>query len=307
VLALGAPLSARAQAAARRVFLLTGTPAFKDAFVAGLHEHGWNEGRKFELEWIGDYTQETAPKEIERALDRDPEVLVLAGPLAIAAASKLTKRNPIVGIDLESDPVAAGFVRSLARPGGNVTGVWLDLPGLAGKQVQFLREIAPGIAAAGVLWDDRVGAPQFEALKAAARAANLTIYAAAIRVEADADAAVERVARDGAKAVIALTAPIIFRSRARIAELGLKHRLPVFSVFTAFPDAGAFLAYGPNLAGMFRQAAGHVHRILRGAKPAEIPVERPTKFELVVNAKTAQALGIRIPVSLLARADRVIE
>lgn len=137
--------------------------------------------------------------------------------------------------------------------------------------------------------------------------ADLTLHAAPIRAEADADAAVERVTRDGAKAIIALTAPIIFRSGARIAELALKHRLPLGSTFTAFPEAGALLAYGPNLPGMFRQAAGHVHRILRGAKAGELPVERPTRFELVVNAKTAKALGIRIPASLLARADRVIE
>ena len=111
----------------------------------------------------------------------------------------------------------------------------------------------------------------------------------------------------GARAIIALTAPIIFMNRARIAETALKHRLALISVFSTFPDAGALLAYGPSLAGMFRQAAGHVDRILRGAKPAEIPIERPTKFELVLNAKTAKALAISIPMSLLVRADRVIE
>ena len=117
----------------------------------------------------------------------------------------------------------------------------------------------------------------------------------------------KRVVRDGARAIIALTAPVIFNNRVRIAELALTHRLPLISLFTAFPEAGAYLAYGPSLAGMFRQSAGHVDRILRGAKPADLSVERPTKFELVLNAKTAKALGIRIPTSLLARADRVIE
>ena len=297
----------RAQSAGRRVIHVNRTPALKDALVVGLRERGWDESGKLAFEWISKYSDEAMPKEIEGAIGRNPEVMVLAGAPAITIASKLTKRIPIVGIDLESDPVAAGFVKSLARPGGNVTGLWLDLPELAGKQIQFLRELVPGIAAAGVLWDDRIGLPQFNALQAAARSSKLTIHAAAVRSEADADAGVKRVVRDGAKAIIALTAPVIFMSRARIAELALTHRLPLLSLFTAFPEAGGLLAYGPSLAGMFRQAAGHVDRILRGAKPTDLPVERPTKFELVLNAKTAKALGIRIPASLLGRADRIIE
>ena len=306
-LTLGAPLTAHAQATRRRVLQINRTPALKDAFIAGLREHGWDEGGNLAFEWIDKHTDEAMPKEIEGAIGRNPEVMQLAGGLAIAFASKLTKRIPIVGVDLESDPVAAGFVKSLARPGGNVTGIWLDLPELAGKQIQFLRELVPGIGATGVLWDDRIGLPQFNALQAAAPATNLKIHAAAVRSEADAEAAVKRVVRDGARAIIALTAPVIFMNRVRIADLALAHRVPLLSLFTAFPEAGGFLAYGPNLAGMFRQAAGHVNRILRGAKPADIPVERPTKFELVLNAKTGKALGIRIPASLLANADRVIE
>ena len=150
-LTVGAPLTARAQAAGRRVTHINRTPALKDALIASLRELGWDEGGKIAFEWINKFTDEAMPKEIERAIGRNPEVMVLAGPHAIATASKLTKRIPIVGIDLESDPVAAGFVKSLARPGGNVTGVWLDLPELAGKQIEFLRELVPGITAAGVL------------------------------------------------------------------------------------------------------------------------------------------------------------
>ena len=306
-LTLGVPFAARAQSAGRRVIHVNRTPALNDALIAGLREHGWDEGGKLAFEWIHKHSDATMQKEIEGAIGRDPEVMVLAGPIAIASASKLTKRVPIVGIDLESDPVAAGFVKSLARPGGNVTGVWLDLPELAGKQVEILRELIPGIAAAGVMWDDRIGLPQFNALQAAARATKLTIRAAAVRSDADAEAAVKRVVRDGARAIVALTAPIIFNNRARIAELALTNRLALISLFTAFPEAGGLVAYGPSLAGMFRQAAGHVNRILRGAKPADIPVERPTRFELVLNAKTAKALGISITPSLLFRADRVIE
>lgn len=304
-MALGA-FTVRAQPPVRRVILFNRTPAFTDAFVAGLKDYGLDDPKKV----IFENPQVAAEKfemELKSAVGRNPDVMVLPGANGISAALRLTRRIPIVGIDLESDPVAAGFAKSLARPGGNATGIWLDMPELASKLFQFVREILPDIAAVGILWDDRIGGPQFAAAQASARANRITLHAAPVRAQSEAEAAVERLWQNGAKAVVALTAPVIFNSRERIVEVSLRRKLPLFSLFSAFPEAGGLLAYGPNLGGMFRQAAGFVHRILSGAKPAEMPIERPTRFELVVNRKTANVLGIKLPASLLTRADRVIE
>ena len=304
---LAAPLRSRAQSKARRVTLVNRVAPLTEAFRAGLRDHGWLDGPRFVFEPVSEYTDTTAANAVQRAVESNPDVLVIPGGPNLAIASRLTQRVPIVGIDLESDPVAAGFIKTLARPGGNMTGVWLDLPELAGKQAQFVREIVPGAATIGALWDERVGLPQLNALQSAARANKFIVHAAVIRPESDVEAAVARLGKERVKALVALTAPIIFMNRARICDAALKHQLPLFSIFPNFPDAGALLGYGPNLAGMFRQAAGHVSRILNGAKPAEIPIERPAKFELVLNVKTGKTLGISLAPALLARADRVVE
>ena len=304
--ALAAPL-ARAQSALRRVVVFLRATALAEAVAAGLRERGWVDGRNLALEVVGKFTPESLPKEIEAALARGPEVIVIATPSFIATTAKLTQRIPIVGIDLESDPVAAGFAKSLARPGGNITGIWLDLPELGGKNVQLLRELMPGLSSIGALWDERQGPVQFNALQQVARGAGLTLHSAPLRDAGEIEGAIERLKRDGARALVGFTGSFTFFNRERIVEAALKQRLPLASLFTNYPDAGALLAYGPNVPDMFRHSAGHVDRILRGAKPGEIPIERPVRFELVVNLKTARAPGVKIPQSVLFRADRVIE
>lgn len=307
--ALASSPVARAQLGARlpRVVLFTFTPAFKDSFVAGLREFGWVAGENVIVDWHRDPTPREREREIEAEVSRKPDVLVLANPLTIATGIRKTTTLPIVGIDLESDPVAVGFVISLARPGGNVTGIWLDLPEMAGKLVQLLREAMPHLSMAGVLWDEGVGRSQLQAAQEAGRVVGLNFALVSVSREDDIDRALERLVRDGVRAVIMLSAPALNRGRARLARLAMKHRLPSIGPLPLFAEAGGLIGYGPSLPDMYRLAARPVDRVLRGTRPADLPIERPAKFELVVNARTAKALGFEIPRSLLVQANRVIE
>jgi putative ABC transport system substrate-binding protein len=238
---------------------------------------------------------------------RQLDVAVVGGPHMIRAAMSVTKTIPLIGIDLESDPVASGFVKSLARPGLNISGVWLDLPELAGKELQLLRDLSPAINRIAVLLDDQLGAPQLAAAQTAARSLNLALHPVSVRRVADIDDAWKQLLVDKPHAVLSLTAPVVFQSQNRIAELARLHRLPSICAFSTYAERGGLIAYGPDFPTMWRQTAVYVDRILRGAKVSELPIERPIKFALILNATIAKALGLTIPPSLLLRADQVIE
>ena len=256
----------------RRVVLFSGLPRWKDTVSDGLRDLGW----------------------------------VVGGPAAIRVAMKATATVPIVAIDLESDPVASGFVKSLARPGKNVSGIWMDLPQLAGKQLQFLRETVPGLRRVGVVWDDRIGRPQWTEAQSAARASNVSLQAVALHEVSETDDVVKRLLVERPQAILALTAPVVFRALSRLAELAIQHGLPSISPFSTYPDFGGLMAYGPDFVAMYRQTSSYVDRILRGANVGDLPVERPSKFVLILNVKTAKALGIAMPRLLLLTADQVI-
>ena len=234
--------------------------------------------------------------------------MIFAGaPYAIQSVLKATNTIPIVGVDLESDPVASGWVQSLARPGGNLTGLFLDLPELGGKQIELLKEVVPKLSHLAVLWDATVGMVQFRATELAAGAAKLALHSLPIRRVEDVKDGFEEAARQRADGMVVLSSPLILNQRSQIADLALSIRLPTISIFTSFPKAGGLMAYGPNLASMFKQAASYMGRILSGAKPSELPIERPSKFELLINLKTAKALGLDVPVHLQQLADEMIE
>ena len=288
-----------------RVALVTTVPATRDAFVGGLRDLGYQDGHNIVIDWRR--APEDGAGEIEAIVQQAPACLVLPGPFRLARGLGLTTTIPIVAIDLESDPVAGRFVASLARPGGNVTGIFLDLPELAGKQIELLREAVPRLARLAVLWDERVSGPQLRAAEAAAQTAGITLIPVPIRSAADLADVVDRAMTARPQALLVLTSPDVFAARTRIAEGALRHRLPTASIFPAFADAGGLLGYGPDLLGMYRQAAQYVDRILKGARPADLPIQRPSKFQFVINLKTARALGLTIPASLLARADKVVE
>jgi putative ABC transport system substrate-binding protein len=285
-----------------RIGLIATTPAFKAAFLNALGEAGYVEGQNMVV-----IHRPIGEKAVREVLAENVDVLCASGPESISAAKRATTTVPLVGVDLETDPVASGLVRTLSRPGGNVTGIFMDLPELGGKLIQLLREIVPSLSRLAIVWHPEVGKIQFEATERAARAAHLGVVSLPVKSADDLRPAVERARRERAGGIVLLSAPVLLHQRALIADLAQKFQLPAVSLFPAFPDAGGLLGYGPDFPDMMRRAAGYVVRILRGANPGDLPVERPAKFELVVNVKTARALGVTIPHSLLLRADRVIQ
>lgn len=236
------------------------------------------------------------------------DVILAANPLSLGAVTKATSSIPVVGVDLESDPVAKGWVVSLARPGRNTTGFFLDIPEMSGKQLQFLTEVRPGLSRVAVLGDPQINELQFRATEAAARSAGLTVQLSQVTSADDIQSAVAAVAVHRAGGLVALTSPLVNRSLRRVAAAALEHRLPSISGFVpSFAEAGGLLAYGPDFEDLFRRAAGYVVAILKGTAPGNLPVQRPTKFRLVINRKTAKLLGLKVPSSLLTLADQLVD
>jgi len=277
-----------------------------EAFVQGLRESGYVCNIAVELRLYG-AAPERLPEVSTELLALPCDAIFAAGPYPIEALAKRTNEVPIVGIDFESDPVAAGWARSLSRPGGNVTGLFLDLPELGGKQIELLKEVVPNLSPLAILWDSSIGTVQFDAANAAARVAGVTVLSLPIRRIEDFKDVFARAAAEQTRGMVVLSSPLIGGQRALIANLARETRLPSISLFNLFPRSGGLMAYGPDQAAMYGRAALYVDRILKGAKPGELPIERPSRFELIVNLKTAKALGITVPPTLLARADEVIE
>ena len=251
---------------------------------------------------------EQYPDVAVRLVTAGVDVILASNPYAVAAVARATTTIPVVAVDFESDPVAKGWVTSLARPGRNVTGFFLDIPEISAKQLQILKEVKPNLAKVAVLGDPRVNELQFRATEAGAQGARLTLQRLPVNGLDEIPRALADAARWGAGALLALSSPMLFPGLRRLAEAAVKHGLPSINLFVPFfAEAGGLLAYGPVLVDPFRRAASYVDRILKGAQPAELPVQRPTKFELVINLKTAKALRLTVPGPLLLRADRVIE
>jgi putative ABC transport system substrate-binding protein len=312
------PLTGRAQQPARyRVGHLaiaapTDTPppppANWNAFEQGLREAGYIEGRNIAFEHRSAHDQpELFPKLAFELASLKVDVIFARGTWALTAAKKATQTIPIVGIDLESDPVEVGLVASIARPGGNITGLFLDLSELSGKHLQFLKEIIPATSRVAVLGDNDINAPQLRELKRVAQSLALQTQAVELKSATNLEGAFDSAKSWGADALIVLSNPLALAYRKRIGELAAKAGLPTIYLYRAHVDAGGLISYGPDLPDMFRRAGAYVGRILGGTKPADLPIERPARFELVVNLKTAKVLGITIPETILVRADEVIE
>jgi len=283
-------------------------PLLNEAFKQGLGEFGYTEGRNVVVEYRhADGRPERLSQLAADLVRLNVDVLFVRGAAALAAAKHATSHIPTVAVDLESDPVAMGFVRNLAQPGGNITGVFLDLPELSGKQLQLLKEVIRPISRVAILGDPVLNAPQFQATAGAAQALAIEPQLLEVRASRDFDTALEAAGRGRAGAVLLLSSPLVFTGRVEISALAIKRRLPAVSMFVEFAEAGGVMAYGPSLREAFWRGGAYAGRILQGAKPGELPVQRPTKFELVINLKTAKALGLTIPPSLLQRADQVIE
>ena len=320
LLALGAAPFAEAQQAAKVPRIgylfsnLATTSHLWEAFRQGLRDLGYVEGRNVVIE----------SRDAEGKLERLPalavelvalkvDVIVVGGTPQALAAMQATRTLPIVFAAV-GDPVTDGLVTSLARPGGNVTGFSTSsaAPEIIGKRLELLTQSVPGVTRAAVLWQpggqgERTNKDLLHGTDVAARALGLRLQVVEVRGPDDFGRAFSDVTRARAGALTVLGTTMFFNARRRLVDLAAKNRMPAVYPLREFVDAGGLMAYGQNLADLFRRAATYVDKIIKGAKPADLPVEQPTKFELVINLKTAKALGITIPQSVLARADEVIE
>jgi putative tryptophan/tyrosine transport system substrate-binding protein len=310
---LAGPLAAEAQAGkVPRIGFLSAVPRSSPgirAFEERLREIGYIAGRSITIEFRtdpGDYSLLHGFADELVRLNVDMLVAGGAEPTA-RAARQVAGTLPIVIVAIDYDPVALGYVASLARPGGNITGVVLQQVELTKKRMELLREAFPKLSRVAILWE--VSAPdQFKAADAAARSLGLRVQSVELQsFSYDLTAAFAAAIGGRAGAVLVTTTPILFRNRTLVAQLAAKNRLPTMFALGEFVEAGGLLAYGASLTSMYADAATYVDKILKGAKPADLPVEQPTKFDLVINLKTAKALGLTIPPSLLARADQVLE
>ena len=278
------------------------------AFRQGLAEAGYVEGRNVAIEsHYLSFKRELLPQAAADLVRRDVNVIFAPTPEAVAVVRNATISIPIVALDLESDPLAKGYVKSLARPGGNLTGIFLDLPELSGKQVGLLKEIVPRLSRIAIFGVPGLNAAQFAATEAAVRALALEAEIIEVRVADDFEQALDAARTRHVEAGILLSSPLVFQSSKQIGELAIARRLPLISLFDVFPKSGGLLSYGPNVAEIFRSCGDYVAKILHGAKPSDLPIQRPSKFDLVINLKTATALGLDVPTQLQQLADEVIE
>jgi putative ABC transport system substrate-binding protein len=278
------------------------------AFEQRIDELGYVEGTTLAIDVLSVDGIEAIPAAMEELVRRKVDVIVSDGQEAkLKAAKAATATTPIVMIAISFDPLARGYVQSLARPGGNITGVFLNNVELTGKRLELLKDTAPDTARVIVYWD-AFGAGQFDAAATAAQTLKLQMKSVELREPPyDYENLLEAAHPRPGDALFFPTSVFFFRDRDRLAELALRRRLPLMSTQREITDAGGLISYATSIPGMFRLAAEYIDKILKGAKPADLPVQQPTKFELVVNLKTAKSLGLTIPPSILARADEVIE
>jgi putative ABC transport system substrate-binding protein len=280
-----------------------------ESFRQGLRDLGYLEGKNILIEsrWAEGHRERLAALAAD-LVRLDVAVIVTESPPAALAAQQATHTIPIVTAAI-GDPVALGLVASLARPGGNVTGLTLQDPKLSGKRLEFLKEAAPHATLVTVIWNatNPAHASYLGETEAAARALGLQLHAIAVRSPAELDRAFEAIASTRPSALITLADGMLLDNRTDIVAFAAKSRLPAIFPDREFAEAGGLMTYGPNLAANFRRAATFVDKILKGAKPADLPVEQPMKFKFVINLKTAQTLGLTLPPHLLYFADEVIQ
>jgi len=312
-----APLAAEAQQAAKipRIGYLTGSlaasPHLPEAFRQGLRDLGYVESRNVVIEYRdAEGKLERLPALAAELVALKVDVIVAGGTPVALAAKQATRTLPIV-FAAAADPVTDGLVTSLARPGGNVTGLSALTPELVGKRLELLKQAVPEVSRVAVLWQsggqgERTEKDLLKGAEGAAPALGVRLQFVEARGPVDVDRAYSDMTRERADALTILPSPMFFIERRRLVDLAAKNRLPAVYPRREFVDSGGLMAYGPNGADMYRRAATYVDKILKGAKPGDLPIEQPAKFELVINLKTAKALGLTIPQSLLGRADEVI-
>lgn len=282
--------------------------AYFEGFRRRMTELGYDDGRNLTLLYqFGEDQRMRLVMQAARLRNLHPDAIVAIAPAGVDVASKATKDIPVIAVDHGTDPIAAGYVKALARPGGNVTGIFLDFPELAGKWLELLKAIAPSLTRVALAWDPSTGPAQLNAARQAAAVLTLQVFPVEVRTHADFDTAFRTAASQGANGMVALTSPVFNTGLRRMAQVAISHHLPTLVPFPEYAKAGGLIAYGPDVLTMYGQAAVLVGKVLSGTPVADIPVERPTRFTLTINVSAAKALGLTIPPSLLQRADQVIE
>jgi putative ABC transport system substrate-binding protein len=306
------PFAALAQGAGQipRIGVLwPNPPATFEAVRQGLREFGYIEGQSisFEFRWAEGKLDQLP--ELARELVGIPvDIIVTLAPPATVAARNATKTIPIVFVAI-GEPVASGLVASLARPGANLTGTTRMLPEMSAKHVELLKMAVPSLSKLAVVWNpiNTSHRPALQAVEAVALSLSIQPRPLEVRGPAELDGVFAAIARDGADGVLFIADPVFFINLQRMAEFVASRRLPSIANFIEFPRLGGLMGYAPSIPDEFRHVAGHIDKILKGAKPADLPVELPTKFQLVINLRTAKTLGLNLPPTLLATADEVIE
>jgi putative tryptophan/tyrosine transport system substrate-binding protein len=312
---LAAPLAVEAQGKVPLVgFLDPHSPSiaapYHDAFRQGLRDRGYVDGQNIRIEYRwADGKDERLPDLAAELVRLQVNVMVTGGPQATRAATEATSSIPIVMVAVGADPVKMRLVASLARPGGNITGSTLLSPELSAKRLQLLKEAVPKLARVGVLWNSANPAKHqdWEETPVAARALGVIVQSVEVQRSEQFESADAAITREHPDALLVLDDSLTFRHRKRIAEFAVKNGLPTVCALKEYADAGSLMSYSSNLLDDFRRAATYVDKLLKGAKAADLPIEEPTTFELVINMKTAKALKLRVPPSVLLQATRVIE
>ena len=314
--AVGWPLAARAQQLGKParigVFAGAGNPVMAPAyrgFLDELRKSGFSEGQNLIVDQRPtDRDLLTLKTQAAEMVATNPDVLVALGAEpALQAFMQASRTISIVFVANNYDPIALGYVQSLANPGGNATGVFLRQTELAEKQVELLTQAFPERTQLAVLWDD-ISAAQFEAAERRAQLLRLQVHSFKMdRPPYDIEAAFQSMARTGANMLLVLSGPFFARHRQQIVDLALRQRLPSMFIFKAYAESGGLMSYGADPVAMYRQGGTFVAKILKGAKPTDLPVELPTKYEMVLNLKTAKSIGVDLPPTVLIRADEVIE
>jgi putative ABC transport system substrate-binding protein len=280
-----------------------------EAFRQGLRELGYVDGKNIMIEWrFAEGKADRLPALAAELVRLKVEVIVTSGPTVTRSAKEATVTVPIV-MTFDNDPVANGFVASLARPGGNITGLSTLAPEISGKQVELLKEIVPKLSRVAVLGTSTNpgNAQALKEIELAARAFTVQLQHLDVRGAKDIETAFRTASKGHADAVLVLAGPVLVINRKQVIDLAVKNRLPATYYRREFVEDGGLMSYGVNFADLDRRAATYVDKILKGAKPADLPVEQPTKFELVINLKAAKQIGLTIPPNVLARADKVIK
>jgi len=280
----------------------------QEEYLAGLRALGYAEGKNILVEWrfAEGHPDRLAPL-AQELVRLKPDVIVPLSSSAVQAVHAATRTIPTVAVDLETDPLAAGLAGSLARPGGNLTGFFLDFQDLNGKRLELLKEALPGISRVAILWDPSMDRAPLKAAQSAARALHLSLQVLEVRHPGDVGGALRTAVKAKAGALLPAASPMLEDQLPQIVSHAIKYRLPTLGILSHHAEAGLLMTYGPDLKDLRLRSAAYVDKILKGDKPMDLPIQRPAKFEFVINLQTARMLGLRIPAAILGRADRVIE